>query len=92
MSPARRITLRTRASTRSKHDVNFTTMRATSVIYGTVLRRTRPDRTTTIVIPTTEIQFSMLCSDLRFRLGAVGGRPYASPEKRRLDYGSHNIK
>ena len=73
MGSMRRITLRARASARSKHDVNCTMTRATFVIYGTVLRRTCPYRTATMVIATTEIQFSIICSDLRFGLGAVGG-------------------
>ena len=42
-----------------------------------------------MVIATTEIQFSIICSDLRFGLGAVGG-PYASADKRRFEHGSRN--
>jgi hypothetical protein len=43
-----------------------------------------------MVIATAEIQFSIICSDLRFRLGAVGGKPYASADKRRFEHGSRN--
>ena len=62
-----------RVTSNYKYDITCNAACATFRIYAVVLRSSRPKRTTTMVIPTDDIKFSIICSDLCFRLGIMGG-------------------